>query len=77
MAEKDKSIGALWQKQSQKGTWFSGNIEVDGKKYQIVAFPNNYKTEDKHPDFRILQAEPKTEVVRVEKEPEDDESMPF
>jgi hypothetical protein len=60
MAE-NNSIGALWEKQSKKGTWFSGSIEIKGEKISIVAFKNEFKTEGKHPDYKILISKPKEE----------------
>ena len=43
--------GALWEKQTSKGdTYYSGSVEIDGAKYQVSFFKNNYKKEDKHPD---------------------------
>lgn len=51
------AIGALWIKQSKKGTqYMSGNIEIDGKKIAIVCFANK-KTKDNQPDYRILPSE--------------------
>lgn len=55
MEEKEKSIGALWDK---KG-WFSGNIEVDGVKIPFVVFKNQRKTQDKHPDYIIMKPKPR------------------
>jgi len=49
-----KSIGAFWKKTSKKGNiFYSGNVEVNGQKVKITMFPNNRKTEDRHPDFNI------------------------
>lgn len=59
MSEENKSIGALWKKQSKKGDYFTGQIELDGKKVSIVAFTNDYKKEEKHPDFKIFISKPK------------------
>lgn len=58
--EKQKSIGALWAKTSAKGDYFTGQIELaDGSKIKIVVFRNNYKTEDKHPDWKIFESKPR------------------
>lgn len=58
--EKQKSIGALWSKTSGRGDYFTGQIELaDGSKLKIVVFRNGYKTEDKHPDWRIYESKPK------------------
>jgi hypothetical protein len=56
----DKNIGGLWEKRGGKGTWFSGNIEIDGVKHYFVAFRNDFKKEgDNAPDYRILPPKPK------------------
>lgn len=64
MAEENQegSIGALWARKSQNGDYFTGNVEVDGKKVSIVAFYNKNKKEEKHPDYRIYVRKPKDEV---------------
>ena len=55
-------IGALWIKTSVKGDFFSGNIEVDGKKIAIVCFKNTLKKEgEKTPDYNILISKPREE----------------
>jgi hypothetical protein len=51
--EKEKSIGALWEKTGGKGKWMSGSLELDGKVIRIVCFTNGYKKEAKHPDWKI------------------------
>jgi uncharacterized protein (DUF736 family) len=57
--EKQKSIGGLWSKTSSKNQpYFSGNIEIDGKKTYIVAFFNSDKKNQKEPDYRILESKP-------------------
>lgn len=64
MAEKqeEKSIGALWQKQSKNGAnYFSGSIEIDEKKISIVVFKNKFKEQDKHPDWKIFISTPQGE----------------
>ena len=54
MAEKRESIGALWKKQLKSGELLTGTIEVNGTKVKIAVWPNKYKQEDKHPDYRIF-----------------------
>lgn len=61
MAEQPKSewqereIGAFWTKKSKKDEkkFWSGHITVDGKKVDLVMYPNDKKTEDKHPSLRV------------------------
>jgi len=60
-------IGALWIKTSVKGDFFSGNIEVDGKKIAIVCFKNTLKKEgEKTPDYNILISKPREEKRDME-----------
>lgn len=54
MADKEKDIGALWEKQGSSGTYLSGSIEIDGKQIRIVAFKNGYKKAENQPDWRIF-----------------------
>jgi uncharacterized protein (DUF736 family) len=82
--EKTKSIGGLWSKTSSKNTpYFSGNVEIDGKKTYIVAFYNDSKKNPKEPDYRILKSEPREQVQEnnaLPTRPEEDidpESIPF
>lgn len=54
MKEEKKSIGALWKNKSQKGdTYLSGSIEIGKEKIDIIVFKNNYKEQEKHPDYKI------------------------
>jgi uncharacterized protein (DUF736 family) len=57
----EKSIGALWLKESKNGNkYMSGVIEIDGKKHEIVIFKNTYKQE-KQPDYKIFASRPRPE----------------
>lgn len=52
-----KSIGAFWKKISVKGTnYMSGNIEINGKKIQLVVFENK-KEKENQPDYKIYLSE--------------------
>ena len=54
--EKQQSLGALWVSATKDGKkYLSGEIAIDGQKTKIVVFKNNYKEEDKHPDYKIFQ----------------------
>lgn len=56
MGEQTKKIGAIWE----HGNFLSGEIDMpDGTKLKFVAFKNDYKHTDKHPDFVILKARDK------------------
>ena len=65
------SIGALWLKKGKNGTFMSGVVEIDGIKTEIVVFKNDYKKEDKHPDYKIYLSDGKRGKV------EDDGESPF
>ena len=53
MAEKKQSIGALWIKQVNGKQLLSGSVEIEGKTVKISCWANDYKKEDKHPDYKI------------------------
>ncbi len=45
-------VGALWQNKSSEGNpYFS--MELNNQKY--VIFPNNFKSEEKQPDFIVYE----------------------
>lgn len=48
-----QQIGALWVKQVKDKIIYSGTIEVNGEKVKINIWPNDYKSESKHPDMKI------------------------
>ena len=48
-------LGALWQRTSAKGDYFTGTI--NGAK--VVIFANRFKTEEKHPDWIVYKSTPK------------------
>lgn len=63
---KNNSIGALWAKTSKKGMYYSGTLEIDGRKIPIVCFQNNRKTKPNQPDFNIMVAQPMGNRAPVE-----------
>lgn len=55
-----KDIGALWERQSSKGsTYLTGFVEIDGKKHELVLFRNNKDGNEKRPDYHIYPSEPR------------------
>ena len=64
-------IGALWQKDGPKGTYFSGEITgKSGQPTKIVAFSNSYKESPNHPDFIVYLSsnqEPSKKSSPIEK----------
>ena len=59
MPKNPNQLGALWIKESDKGQFMSGYLEINGEKINIVCFKNTYKKEDKHPDWEVLKSKPK------------------
>ena len=57
MAKDD--IGALWEREKNGKTYFSGTIKLEnGSVLEIIAFPNDFKTKENQPDIRIYRREP-------------------
>ena len=55
--QQNKSIGGLYIKESASGvSYFSGFIEVNGERKNIVVFKNKEKKSDKTPDYQILES---------------------
>lgn len=69
-------LGALWLKESKKDgkKYFSGVIEVNGVKEKIAVIKNNFKKEEKQPDYVILRKTIKEGEVQPEKK---DDGIPF
>lgn len=67
--------GALWEKTSAKGTYFTGTI--DGE--PCVIFKNTNKKEGSNaPDWRVLKPTPKADAPAVSQSaPITDDSIPF
>jgi hypothetical protein len=55
----DDSIGALWEKSKGDNDYFTGAIEVDGIKINIVVFKNKFKNNDRQPSWKIFKSKPK------------------
>jgi uncharacterized protein (DUF736 family) len=54
----DRELGALWRKTSKSGNpFYSGNLMLNGQKYEVIAFDNDRKTKENHPDIRIYLSE--------------------
>lgn len=69
-------IGALWQTESAKGTYYTGSIEVGGEVIKVVVFKNGYKKESKHPDMIIYKSRPRDKAAESETS-KDDSDIPF
>ena len=59
MPNKDDKLGALWQKTSAKGDYFSGEVEINGVKQKVVVFANGFKNDEKQPDWIIYKSQPR------------------
>lgn len=58
-SNKKEELGALWRKKSMNGSeYYSGTINFNGEKKEVVVFQNAYKKEgERTPDFRIYLSE--------------------
>lgn len=56
-------IGAIW---ASKYGGYTGKLEIDGKKIDIIVFENKNKKSEKSPDFDICIRQPKEQVEKVE-----------
>lgn len=59
MPNRDDKLGALWQKSSSKGDYFSGVLEINGEKHEIVVFANGFKEATNHPDWIVYKSKPR------------------
>jgi uncharacterized protein (DUF736 family) len=66
----DNKIGALWLKEDKNGKKYMSGLVGEIK---VVVFKNNYKKEDKHPDYIVYEQK---ENYSKEKKQEDEE-IPF
>jgi uncharacterized protein (DUF736 family) len=66
-----REMGAFWTRESSKGKYLSGSIEIDElgvkKKIKVVMFPNRYKDSDKKPDY-VLYLNKDKEVAPADQE---------
>lgn len=61
MAETNSNkVGAVWVRKSKTSgnQYLSMQLELDGKKYNLSAFKNKNKVEDKHPNFLVFPSNP-------------------
>lgn len=49
----EKSIGGLWLKEKGDLKYYTGTLEIDGKKVKIIVFKNKFKNKDSQPDLRV------------------------
>lgn len=49
-------MGALWSRENERGSYQTGQIEIAGKTINILVLPNTFKTDQKHPDWKIFYA---------------------
>lgn len=58
-------LGALWEKESPKGKYFTGTIAGQ----RVVVFRNDNKRNDKAPDWRVLKSQPRQQEATDEEPP--------
>lgn len=61
MAQDPNELGALWEKQGRKGTYFTGKIGDQ----PVVVFKNERKPAGSNaPDWRVLKPTPRAETTQ-------------
>lgn len=66
--KQDTKVGAVWVRKTAKGDQLlSIQVELDGKKYDLVGFKNSFKKEDKHPSYLLYPSREKG--AKVESKP--------
>ena len=58
----NKYIGALWLKEANGKSYFSGVLKDLRGDINIVIFPNDRKEQPNQPDYNILLSEPKKSI---------------
>lgn len=63
----EKSIGALWKHQNEKGEFYTGILDnPDGTKTKLVVFKNGYKDRNSKPDYLIYESKSTQENYKTE-----------
>lgn len=50
----DKIRTGLWKKDGDRGSYYSGKVEVGGVTYWVNLYKNDRKESDKHPDLNLM-----------------------
>lgn len=69
-------LSGLWTKQNDKGKFMTGTLNG----YTLLILPNGHKSEDRHPDFRLLLAtEKRTQQEKPKPKPAEtfEDDVPF
>lgn len=67
MSNQSNSIGAIWVGTTKGGVEkLTIQVEINGETHRFTAFRNNYKSEDKHPDWRIVPPLDRQETQKSE-----------
>ena len=43
----------LWKKESERGSYYTGSVEINGQHYWVNLYKNDRKESDKHPDLNL------------------------
>ena len=72
---KENELGALWVRKGPKGDYMTGTLTINGVAVEIVCFLNKFKKEARHPDWRILRAQPRQEQPKQQNRPPEREDF--
>lgn len=69
--EKDPNeIGALWNKTTSAGKqYMTGKLTIGSLELNVVCFSNTSKNSEKHPDWRVLISQPKSQEPPQQQKP--------
>jgi|11_taG_2_1085331.scaffolds.fasta_scaffold03386_4 hypothetical protein len=57
---KQRECGGLWLRQGTKGDFYSGYVEVNGERQEVVAYLNTFKKDGSNEaDVRVYVSKPK------------------
>lgn len=68
---KMQDIGAIWKGKTAKGVEKLGiKVELDGKKYNLFALVNTFKSANNQPDYRIFVQEQQEQTEASQSQPD-------
>jgi hypothetical protein len=60
MPKNPDELGALWERESERGPYMTGEIDVDGVAIKVVCFRNK-SDNPKAPQWRVMKSKPRAD----------------
>jgi hypothetical protein len=70
--KKPGELGALWARESAKGPFLSGTLDVDGQQVEIVCYPISSQN-PKAPAWRVMKSTPRNAAPAPVQSPDSDD----